>query len=208
LRHYRTTAVVSVACVSPFARSLVTFRTPSSRSWRIFAALPFRLQNLSQRGCADGEKSLNRNAFSGLRFGWVTGKSFGMRALTNAYHDCALINLEPQTPGGTYVVAQKGYAPGDPALRERLFILQRDGRWLDQVAHHALPPEEQFQGVFETVEEVIDVLRNLTGAPVVVPFHVTEDHVRTHLQNLQTSGSTEAMIRKFLAKYRASKGGL
>ena len=56
------------------------------------------------------------------------------RALTNDYRDCKLIKLDSNDPASPLVVMQEGYAPGDSKCRMRMFYLQRDGFWIDEIA--------------------------------------------------------------------------
>ena len=61
------------------------------------------------------------------------------RALTNDYNACKLIMLEANDPTSPLVVTQEVYAPSDPNFRKRVFYLQRDGMWIDEIAHSTLP---------------------------------------------------------------------
>ena len=61
------------------------------------------------------------------------------RALTNDYNACKLIMLEANDPTSPLVVTQEGYAPSDPNFRKRVFYLQRDGMWIDEIAYSTLP---------------------------------------------------------------------
>ena len=64
------------------------------------------------------------------------------RALTNDYNACKLIMLEANDPTSPLVVTQEVYAPSDPNFRKRVFYLQRDGMWIDEIAHSTLPHTE------------------------------------------------------------------
>jgi hypothetical protein len=128
-----------------------------------------------------------------------------MRQLTNNYGDCKLVNLEPNTPAGPYVVSQLGHDPEDPRMADQLFILQRDGVWIDQIAHSTLPPEERFHIIFDTLPEVMATLGKLSGKPTIARREVSEAELRQHLAALQAAGSTDALVRSFIASYRAAK---
>src|SRR5260370_28288106 len=56
-----------------------------------------------------------------------------MRALTNDYKDCKIIKIDPADPTSPYGVMQEGYDPNDPTYRTRMFYLQRDGQWIDEI---------------------------------------------------------------------------
>ncbi|PYJ42778.1 MAG: hypothetical protein DME86_04720 [Verrucomicrobia bacterium] len=59
------------------------------------------------------------------------------RALTNDHKDCKLIKLNPADPTSPYAVMQEGYDSADPTCRMRMFYLQRDGQWIDEIARSA-----------------------------------------------------------------------
>jgi len=89
------------------------------------------------------------------------------RLLTNDYRDCKLVKLDPDDPKTPFVVMQEGYAPGDPTGRMRLFYLQRDGFWIDEIARSTRPDAEIEDVVFETSGEAIRLLSSLLGKPLI-----------------------------------------
>ena len=127
------------------------------------------------------------------------------RALTNDYNACKLIMLEANDPTSPLVVTQEGYAPSDPNFRKRVFYLQRDGMWIDEIAHSTLPHTEAGDIVFETSAEAIEALSTLFGKPLIRDLPVTEADARAFIA-LVKSGSPEDVLRQFLARYRAAKG--
>lgn len=128
-----------------------------------------------------------------------------MQSLTNFYGDCALINLEPSTPGGPYVVVQKALDPEAMSLREELFFLRRDGVWVEEIARTTLPEEDRFAVVFERLDEVMAVLGKLSGPPEILRVTVSREQVDLYLAALKAAGSSEALIRGMLARYRAQR---
>jgi hypothetical protein len=127
------------------------------------------------------------------------------RALTNDYNDCKLIKLDPDDPTSPVVVVQEGYAPSDPHFRMRMFYLQRDGMWIDEIAHSTLPDAEAGDIVFETSAEALEALSGLFGKPHVRDLPVTEADAQAFM-SLVRSGSPGDVLRQFLARYRSSKG--
>jgi hypothetical protein len=127
------------------------------------------------------------------------------RALTNDYHDCKLIMLDANDPTSPLVVLQEGYAPTDPSFRMRMFYLQHDGFWIDEIAHSTLPDAEAGDIVFETSADALEVLAGLFGKPLVRDLPVTDADARAFMA-LVKSGSPEGVLRQFLARYRAAKG--
>jgi hypothetical protein len=126
------------------------------------------------------------------------------RALTNNYKDCKVVKLDASDPASPLFVAQEGYAPGDPHFRMRLFYLQRDGFWIDEIARSTLPDEEAGDVVFETATEVVQTLSGLVGAPLVRELPVTGADIQAYMARVR-SGSPEELLRQFLLRYRAAR---
>jgi hypothetical protein len=127
------------------------------------------------------------------------------RALTNDYNDCKLIMLDANDPRSPLIVAQEGYAPSDPNCRMRMFYLQRDGFWIDEIARSTRPDSEAGDVVFDTSAEALKALSGLFGKPLVRALPVTEGDVQTYMARVK-GGSPEDLLRQFLARYRAAKG--
>ena len=127
------------------------------------------------------------------------------RPLNNDYRDCNLIKLDSNDPKSPLVVMQEGYAPGDPNSRMRLFYLQRDGFWIDEIARSTRPDSEAGDVVFESSTEAIATLSRLIGRPLIRELPVTEADIQAYKSRVQ-GGSPQDLLRGFLARYRASKG--
>ena len=127
------------------------------------------------------------------------------RAVTNNYRDCNLIKLDPNDPQSPLVVMQEGYAPSDPNCRMRMFYLQRDGFWIDEVARSTRPDSEAGDIVFDTSAEAIAVLSRLFGNPMIRELPVSESDIQAYMTRAR-SGSSEDIARQFLARYRAARG--
>ena len=129
-----------------------------------------------------------------------------MRALTNDHRDCRLIKLDPDDPTSPYAVMQEGYDSNDPRYRMRMFYLQRDGQWIDEIARSTRPDSEGGDVLFESSAEAFKVLGNLTGKPVVRDLPVSEADVKKYLARVGSGSSPQELLRQFLARYRAAKG--
>lgn len=127
------------------------------------------------------------------------------RALTNNYNDCKLIKLDSNDPNSPLIVAQEGYAPSDPNCRMRMFYLQHDGFWIDEIARSTRPDDEAGDVIFDTPAQAIQALSRLLGKPLIRELPVTEADVQTYMARAR-GGSPEELLRQFLARYRASKG--
>src|SRR5688572_5644596 len=89
------------------------------------------------------------------------------RALTNNYQDCKLVKLDAADPTSPLVVMQEGYSPSDPTCRMRMFYLQRDGLWIDEVARSTRPEDEVGGIVFDTPADAIRTISGLFGKPLI-----------------------------------------
>lgn len=127
------------------------------------------------------------------------------RALTNNPNDCKLIKLDANDPKSPLVVMQEGYAPSDATSRMRMFYLQHDGFWIDEIARSTLPDTEAGDVVFETSAEALRALSGLAGKPLIRELPVTGGDVQAYKARAQ-GGSAEELFRQFLARYRAAKG--
>lgn len=128
------------------------------------------------------------------------------RVLTNDYRDCTLLKLDPADPSSPFAVTQVGYAPGDASCRMRLFYLQRDGQWIDEIARSTRPDSEAKDIVFETSNDAMQMLRTLMGTAFVREVQVSEADIQAYKARVQSISSPEAAVREFLARYRAAKG--
>lgn len=128
-----------------------------------------------------------------------------MRTLTNDYSDCSLIRAEPDNPASPFIVAQRGADPEDPTFLQAVFYLQRDGLWIEETANGCRPMQDRYKVVFESVQDVVEVLGKMTGKPEIERIAVTAADLQAYIARLKST-TTEEIVRSFLASYRASKG--
>lgn len=108
--------------------------------------------------------------------------------LTNHFSACRLISLSKlkasaEFPGrdnnGPYIIAQEGYAPGDPAMRCGEYLLGRSGAWLGTHWFVRMPvPERRKEFLFGTVAEVMALMEELPSEARVIttkPANVEEE---------------------------------
>jgi len=127
------------------------------------------------------------------------------RTLTNDYKDCRLIKLDASEARSPLVVVQEGCAPNDPLSKTRLFYLQHDGKWIDEVARSTRPDIEAGEVIFESAGEALQLLSSLFGKPAVRKLPVTDADVEAYIARVSKLSSPEAGYRDFLARYRAAK---
>ena len=90
-----------------------------------------------------------------------------MAALCNDPAHCEVLNLAWGSNGhGPYLVRQEGYEPGSSNFIMQRFILQKDGRWLLNLAFVMLPEAEQEAQLFHSLTEVLKLLDELGSKPV------------------------------------------
>ena len=90
-----------------------------------------------------------------------------MPVLTHDAARCEVMNLAWGNGGhGPYLVRQEGYEPGSSTFKMQRFILQKDGRWLLNLAFVMLPEAEQEAQLFHSLTEVLKLLDELGSKPV------------------------------------------
>ena len=90
-----------------------------------------------------------------------------MAALSNDPARCEVMNLAWGAGGhGPYLVRQEGYEPGSSTFKVQRFILQKDGRWLLNLAFVMLPEAQQEEQLFHSLTEVLKLLDELSSKPV------------------------------------------
>ena len=90
-----------------------------------------------------------------------------MAALSNDPARCEVMNLGWGTGGhGPYLVRQEGYELGSSTFKMQRFILQKDGRWLLNLAFVMLPEAQQEAQLFHSLTEVLKLLDELSSKPV------------------------------------------
>ena len=80
-----------------------------------------------------------------------------------------------QNGHGPYLVRQEGYEPGSSTFKMQRFILQKDGRWLLNLAFVMLPEAEQEVQLFHALSEVAHLLDAMSAAPVRADAHLPGD---------------------------------
>ena len=110
-----------------------------------------------------------------------------MSALSNDAARCEVMNLAWGSNGhGPYLVRQEGYAPGSSTFKMQRFILQKDGRWLLNLAFVMLPEAEQEAQLFHSLTEVIQLLDAIASQPVkaeaMLPADANEAQIMEHFE--------------------------
>lgn len=110
-----------------------------------------------------------------------------MAALSNDPAHCEVMNLAWSPNGhGPYLVRQEGYEPGSSTFKMQRFILQKDGRWLLNLAFVMLPEAEQEAQLFHSLKEVLILLDDITSksvrADASLPAGAGADEILAHFE--------------------------
>jgi hypothetical protein len=110
-----------------------------------------------------------------------------MPALSNDPARCEVMNLAWGPNGhGPYLVRQEGYEPGSSTFKAQRFILQKDGRWLMNLAFVMLPEAEQEAQLFHSLTDVARFLDAMTATPMradtKLPEEVSEAEILQHFE--------------------------
>ena len=110
-----------------------------------------------------------------------------MPVICNDAARCEVMNLAWGPGGhGPYLVRQEGYAPGSSTFKMQRFILQKDGRWLLNLAFVMLPEAEQEAQLFHSLTEVIQLLDSIASQPVqaeaMLPADANEAQIMEHFE--------------------------
>ena len=109
-----------------------------------------------------------------------------MAALSNDPARCEVMNLAWGANGhGPYLVRQEGYEPGSSTFKPQRFILQKDGRWLLNLAF-VMPEAEQEAQLFHHLSDVLILLDRLAAQPVqadaTLPPGTCADEILSHFE--------------------------
>ncbi|MFO1439805.1 MAG: hypothetical protein U1F81_15895 [Verrucomicrobiaceae bacterium] len=110
-----------------------------------------------------------------------------MPLLCNDAARCEVMNLAWGSNGhGPYLVRQEGYLPDSTDFRPQRFLLQKDGRWLLNLAFVMLPEAEQEAQLFHSLKDVLVLLDQIAGQPAradaSLPPGTNADEVMAHFE--------------------------
>ncbi len=131
-----------------------------------------------------------------------------MPALINSYVACHLFNVDhTDGPEGPFVIAQEAYDPEDLLTGDTIFLLRRDGTWIDEIAQSKLPEDRRFLVFFDSPTEAAEALENLRGIPVIERLEITDSDLRARIADLKAGGFT-SRGSALVEHYRAWKRSL
>lgn len=124
-----------------------------------------------------------------------------MPALKNDFARFTIVNIDPDAPSrGPFIVTQNGTAPDDPKLESRIFVMAKDGSWLDMAALFGIPGEMVDALLFDTAQDVVASIEALTSKVVIRKLDINPQECLAHMAMLESSGGLRAAIRHLLDK--------
>lgn len=126
------------------------------------------------------------------------------RSISNNYADTQLLNMDPESPArGPFLITQVGSAPGDPTVREKMWVLRLDGSWAD-INHYLATGklDSMNECLFESAGKAIEILSTLAGPPVIADLPVDNDALRSVLGNSPQVTPGIPAIKAWIARYK------
>jgi len=124
-----------------------------------------------------------------------------MPALCNDPDRCEVINLGWATAGrGPYLVRQHGYTTNSHDFQPQPFILQKDGRWLLNLAFVMLSESQQEQQLFHSLTDVLHCFERIANQPVQA-----EDNLPTDANPAEILRNFESCTLRILQGLRTGK---
>ena len=131
-----------------------------------------------------------------------------MSKLTNDVSRVVIVNIEPDAPTrGPFLVSQRGTLPNDPLVRERGFLLTKRGDWVESAAALGKGPEMGAEVLFDQIEEVVEVFRNLPPDAVIRAVEVDREAGLAALDRIEAQGGLRLAVRDFMAHRESGQSG-
>lgn len=112
-----------------------------------------------------------------------------MPALINSYLACHLYNIDPEDRAdGPFIITQEAYDPTDDQMVNTVFLLRRDGMWIDEMAQPLVSDEHKFLVFFDSPRDAAEAMENLEGDPVIERHSLTVADLRSRVASLQGNG--------------------
>jgi len=102
-------------------------------------------------------------------------------SLSNHYQNVRLINMSSE-PCGPFLVIQDAVDSNDSTQRERSWLLRKDGKWIDLIAHFTLDEKERSQAFFNSAQEVMTLLGKLPAKASIYEKQLSKQEVEAAAQ--------------------------
>lgn len=105
--------------------------------------------------------------------------------LSNHWNDVTLMKLDPDHgKDGPFVVTQDAVNPDDPGSGKRIWMLCADGKWIDQIVLHSIPPEKRARVWFDSIAEVTELLGKLPSHPLIESRQLTAEETANSYEDI------------------------
>jgi hypothetical protein len=103
-----------------------------------------------------------------------------MNTITNRYADIEMWNVDSGTEKrGPFMIVQCGAAPGDDLMKEQMFLLRHDGKWVNVLGFDSAGQAEELdEMVFDTPRQCLQLLRQLQALAEVADAPATNERMR------------------------------
>lgn len=128
-----------------------------------------------------------------------------MPRLSNDSNQVKLYKLDPASAAsGPLIATQLGHAPGDITFRQSLFLLRRDGLWVDFVALGAAAKADLWQAcLFDKPVEVLNLLNSARLEAEVLALEVDATALEAWLKRTEAL-SVQERIDNLLRLYQTN----
>jgi hypothetical protein len=128
-------------------------------------------------------------------------------AITNQHTDCEVLNLDPASPkGGPFIVTQNATDPDHPQQREEMFLLRRDGAWVEFATHALMPEGKRVSVLFDSLGDIMKLMEDLPAQPVTIRNEALDQaQLARFLAEVKAGGGMLQLIRSQVAHYKSQR---
>jgi hypothetical protein len=128
-------------------------------------------------------------------------------SLSNNYIDCQILNLDATDPRhGPFVVTQDSVDSDDPQQRTNMYLLRRDGSWVEYTTYALMAESERVPVAFDSMGDITRLMQDLPSKPNIVrEEHTDQAALAQFLQQVKAEGGMLAHIKGNVARYKAQK---
>lgn len=134
-----------------------------------------------------------------------------MPTITNHYTNVQVLNLgDDSGKPGPVIAAQNGVAPGDMTVQQKMFLLCRDGAWVDIVALGSSADAKLWdEAIFDNSSQVLALLDKLGSTVEVKKIELTAAAIESWLNRTAHLDAAQRIqnLRDVYKKRLEARGG-
>lgn len=134
-----------------------------------------------------------------------------MPTITNQFTNVHVLKLSDDSgKPGPVIVVQNGVAPGDMTVQQKMFLLCRDGTWVDVVALGSSADASLWdETLFDNSSQVLVLLDKLGSPPQVKKIELTAAAIESWLNRTAHLDAAQRIqnLRDLYKKRTESRGG-